>query len=253
LQKNVPKDRMITGHCLVVRFFACLGGEGKGDSVTFGVSQDNFGLDNGVGGVNQFGNIETSLRYNIFADNLIDFNFLGDTGLDGFSIGQVNSDVKRGINGGDFVSLGLVFLTAVLVFSSIVATITRCAAGSDLHGFRFFIISNLGNTSGESVGLVLVRVGAKLMSVDFGGQRADGEDLFVTVVFIFNNLDGEDNLFLNILESRYANLSVDRGVGIPAVVGGGMDWDSHWDMGNGSILGKSHNGQQSKDKGLHYQ
>jgi hypothetical protein len=244
---------MITAHCLIVRFFAGLGRQSKGDGVTFGVSQDNFGLDNGVGGVNQFGNIETSLRYNIFADNLIDFDILGDTGLDGFSIGQVNSDVKRGIDGGDFVSLGLVFLTAVLVFSSIVATITRCAAGSDLHGFRFFIISNLGNTSGESVGLVLVRVGAKLMSVDFGGQRADGEDLFITVVFIFNNLDGEDNLFLNILESRYTNLSVDGGVGIPAVVGRGMDWDSHWDMGNGSILGKSHNGQQSKDKGLHYQ
>jgi len=245
---------MITAHCLIVRFFAGLGRQSKGDGVTFGVSQDNFGLDNSVGGVNQFGNIETSLRYNIFADNLIDFDILGDTGLDGFSIGQVNSDVKRGIDSGDFVSLGLVFLTAVLVFSStVVIAITRWAAGGDLHGFRFFNISNLGNTSGESVGLVLVRVGAKLMSVDFGGQRADSEDLFVTVVFIFNNLDGEDNLFLNILESRYTNLSVDRGVGIPAVVGGGMDWDSHWDMGNRSVLGKSHNGQQSKDKGLHYQ
>jgi len=251
LQKNVPKDRMITGHCLVVRFFACLGWEGKGDSVTFGVSQDNFGLDDSVGGVNQFGNIETSLRYNIFADNLIDFNFLGDTGLDGFSIGQVNSDVKRGIDSGDFVSLGLVFLTAVLVFSStVVIAITRWAAGGDLHGFRFFNISNLGNTSGESVGLVLVRVGAKLMLVDFGGQRTNGEDLFITVVFIFDNFDGEDDILLDIFESWHANLSVDRGVGIPAVVGGSMDWDSHWDSG---VLGKSQSGQQSQDKGLHYQ
>ena len=61
--------------------------------------------------------------------------------------------------------------------------------------------------------------------------------MLVTVVVVFNNLDVENNLLLNVGESGYANLSVDRGVGIPAVVGGSMDWDSHWDRSN-SVLGK---------------
>jgi len=62
--------------------------------------------------------------------------------------------------------------------------------------------------------------------------------LLITVVVVFNNLDVENNLFLNVGESGYANLSVDRGVGIPAVVlgtiGGGMVTIG------GSMVGKSH-------------
>jgi len=156
---------MITGNCLIMGFFAGLGGESKGDGITFGFSQNNLGLDDGVGGVDQTGNVEASLRLDIFADNLIDFDDLGDAGLDGFSIGQVNSDGQGFGDKGDFVSLGLVFLTAVLMFSCTVTTmaITRCFASGDLHGFRFLSISHLGDASIQSVGLVLVRVGAKLV------------------------------------------------------------------------------------------
>ena len=135
---------MITGHCLVVGFFAGLGRQSKGNSITFGFSQDNFALDDGVGAVNKTGNIEAFLGLDIFADNLINFDDLGDAGLDRLSIGQVNSDSFGGINSGDFVGLGLVFFTTVLVFSStIVISITRCFAGSDLHGFRFLNVANL--------------------------------------------------------------------------------------------------------------
>ena len=136
---------MITGHCLVVGFFAGLGRQSKGDGITFGFSQDNFALDDSVGAVYKTGNVEAFLGLDIFADNLINFDFLDNTGLDGLSIGQVNSDGFGGINSGDFVGLGLVFFTTVLVFSSTIATmaITRCFAGSDLHGFRFLNIVNL--------------------------------------------------------------------------------------------------------------
>jgi len=164
-QKNVPKDFMITAHCLIMGFFAGLGRQSKGNSITFGFSQDNFALDDGVGAVDKTGNIEAFLGLDIFADNFVNFDDLGDTGLDGLSIGQVNSDVFRGINSGDFVSLGLVFFTAVLVFSStVVITITGGFAGSDLHGFGFVNISNLGDTGRQSVSLVLVRVGAKCVA-----------------------------------------------------------------------------------------
>ena len=67
--------------------------------------------------------------------------------------------------------------------------------------------------------------------------------MLVTVVVVFNNLDGKCNLFLNIGESGHTNLSVDRGVGIPAVVLGTIA------IGRG-MVGKSHQRQQSQDKGL---
>ena len=67
--------------------------------------------------------------------------------------------------------------------------------------------------------------------------------MLVTVVVVFNNLDIESNLFLNVGESGYANLSVDRGVGISAVVLGtiAIGW---------GVVGESHQRQQSQDKGL---
>ena len=67
--------------------------------------------------------------------------------------------------------------------------------------------------------------------------------MLVTVVVVFNNLDGKCNLFLNIGESGHTNLSVDRGVGIPAVVLGtiAIGW---------GVVGESHQRQQSQDKGL---
>ena len=62
--------------------------------------------------------------------------------------------------------------------------------------------------------------------------------MLITVVVVFNNLDVENNLFLNVGESGYANLSVDRGVGIPAVVLGTIG-GSMVTIG-GSMVGKSH-------------
>jgi len=161
-QKNVPKDCMITAHCLVVGFFAGLGRQSKGNSIAFRIAQDNLGLDDGVGAVDQTGNVEASLGCDIFADNLINFDFLDDASFDGLGIGQVNSDGFGFGDKGDFVGLGLVFLTAVLMFSgTVVIAITGWFAAGDLHGFGFLSISHLGDTSIQSGDFVLVAVCAK--------------------------------------------------------------------------------------------
>ena len=72
--------------------------------------------------------------------------------------------------------------------------------------------------------------------------------MFITVVVVFDNLDVEDDLFLNVGESGHANLSVDGGVGIPAV----DLWTVCWGMVSvcWSMVGKSHERQKSQDKGL---
>ena len=67
--------------------------------------------------------------------------------------------------------------------------------------------------------------------------------MLITVVVVFNNLDGKGNLFLDIGESGHTNLSVDRGVGIPAVVLGTVPI-------GGGVVGKSHKRQQSQDESL---
>jgi len=74
--------------------------------------------------------------------------------------------------------------------------------------------------------------------------------LFITVVVVFDNLDGEDDLFLNVGESGHANLSVDGGVGIPAVVCWG--WCIGWGMVAvcGGMVSESCQRQKSQDKGL---
>jgi len=164
-------ERLFDDHSLffVVGFLAGLGGQSKGNSITFGFSQDNLGLDDGVGAVVQTGNVEAFLRLDIFADNLVDFDDLDDASFDGLGVGQDKSDGKGLGDKGNFVGLGLVFLTAVLVFSTITAitgamtAITGCFASGDLHGFRFLGISHLGDTSIQSGVLVAIRVGAKLV------------------------------------------------------------------------------------------
>ena len=244
------RPEMITAHCLIVGFLAGLGGKGKGNSVTVRFSQDDFDLVNNIDVINKFGNVEAFLFDNVFADNLGEDDVFGDAGLDGFGVGQIDGDVKGSVDKGDFVSLGLVFLTAVLVFSSsVVIAITGGFAACDLHGLRFVLISHLGDTSGEDILFGSVGVCAEFVLVDGLGDDTVGSDLVITVIVIlyYLNIQGDRGGFGG--ESGHADLSVDRGVGIPAVDLGTVCWGMVsvcWGM-----VGKSHGGQRkSHDKGL---
>jgi len=146
--------------------------------------------------------------------------------------------------------LGLVFLTAVLVFScSVVIAITGGFAACDLHGLRFVLISHLGDLSGESLGLGAVAVCAEFMLVDGLGDGTDGSDLVITVIGILNFLNSQGNGGSLGGESGHADLSVDRGVGIPAV----DLWTVCWGMMSvcWCMVGKSHGGKRkSQEKSL---
>merc|ERR1740129_2261703 len=124
---------------------AGLGGEGKGDLVAGGLSNNNLGLVHSVGGVLELGNIEALLFNIISADNLGNFDGLGDTDLDWLGVGNVDLNSERGGDKGDLVGLGLVFLTAKLMFSMTISrsSISGGFAGSDLHGLSLGLISDL--------------------------------------------------------------------------------------------------------------
>jgi len=233
---------------LVVGFLASLGGEGEGNGVAVGFSQDDFSLVNGVGSILEFGNIEAFLFLNVFADDLGEHNIFGDADLLGFGDRDIDGDGQRLGHQGDLVGLGLVFFVAVLVFASaVVIAITGRLAGGHLHGFGFGLISHLGDLGIEGVVLLDVGVGADLTRDGGVDGCADGSDLGVAVVVVNDVLDGQGHGGDLGGESGHADLSVDGGVGIPAVVLGTVSVT----MRSG-VIGESHQGQQSKDKSLHY-
>merc|ERR1719290_186703 len=94
-----------------------LSGEGEGDLLTAGLSNDNLLLFNSVGGISKLGNIEALVLNFILTLDLCDLNSLGDTDLLGGRVGQLAGNLKRGGDKGDPVSLGLVLLTADLMLS----------------------------------------------------------------------------------------------------------------------------------------
>merc|ERR1712106_725607 len=102
---------------------ARLGWEGKRDLVTAGFSNDDLLLVNSVGSINKLGNIEALGLNLVLTLYLGDLNSLCDTDLLGGRVGQHTGLLKGDSDKGDLVSLGLVFLTAHLVFSPITSSL----------------------------------------------------------------------------------------------------------------------------------
>jgi len=231
--------------CLIVAFLAGLGWQSKGDSVAVRFTQDDFLLVNNIDVINETSDVEAFVLNDVFADNFGKDDVLDDAGLDGLGVGQVDGDVEGSVDEGNFVSLGLVFLAAVLVFSgTVVVSVSGRLAAGDLHGFGLVLISHLGNLSGESLSFGSIAVGAKLVLVGGLSNGTDSSDLIVAVIVIFDNLDGQCDGGDFGGESGHTDLSVDRGVGIPAVVLGTVPV-------GGGVVGKSHKRQQSQDESLH--
>ena len=80
------------------------------------------------------------------------------------------------------------------------------------------------------------------MLVDRLGDGTDGSDLVITVIGILNFLNSQGNGGSLGGESGHADLSVDRGVGIPAV----DLWTVCWGMMSvcWCMVGKSHGGKR---------
>ena len=129
---------------LVMTFGASLGGEGEGDGITVGLAENGFDLIDSVGTVFELGNVEASFFHDVVADNFGEDDVLGDAALDGFGDSDGHGHLSGDCDQGDAVSLGLVFSSAVLVFTgTIMITVSGRRAGGDLHGFGFLLVSHL--------------------------------------------------------------------------------------------------------------
>ena len=76
------------GDHLVVLLPAGLGVKGEGDLLAAGLSDDDLLLVNGVGGVDELGNVEAIVLNLVLALDLSDGDVLGDTDLLGSGVGQ---------------------------------------------------------------------------------------------------------------------------------------------------------------------
>jgi len=209
------------GNNLVVLLPASLGVEGEGDLLAAWLSDDDLLLVNGVGGIDELGNVEALVLNLVLALDLGDGDVLGDTDLLGSGVGKAALDGERGSDKGDLVGLGLVLLVAHLVLtvvgvSSVSVGRGLDSAGSDLHGLGLLVVGDLGGLAVSDDVLPLVDVGADLPLDNSVGLLADGEDTVEAVVVVNNLLHRQGDWGHLLGKSGHTDLSVDRCVGVTA-------------------------------------
>ena len=190
--------------------------------MTAGVSNLSLDLVHHVGGVNELGDIEADIVDLVLALDLCDLNGLGDTDLLGSRVRQRAGDLQGGSDQRNLVSLGLVLLTADLVFSLAISLVTVAivgsSTGSHLHGLRLVLVGHLGGGAGGGDGLLLVHVGADLSLHDGGGLLAHCQHTVEAVVVVDNLLDGQGDGGHLVSEGGDADLGPDSLVGVPAEI-----------------------------------
>ncbi len=122
--------------------WAGLGGEGEGDLVAVGLSEDDLALLNGVGAVLELGDVEALLLLDVTADNFGDLDGLGHAVPDGLGSGNIDADDEGGVDQGDGVLLNLVLFLAVLVLSGV--GVGAAVAGSVARGDTHALGAGLG-------------------------------------------------------------------------------------------------------------
>ena len=219
---GVVDNRDGVGNNLVVLLPASLGVEGEGDLLAAWLSDDDLLLVNGVGGIDELGNVEALVLNLVLALDLGDGDVLGDTDLLGGGVGKAALDGERGSDKGDLVGLGLVLLVAHLVLtvvgvSSVSVGRGLDSAGGDLHGLGLLLVGDLGGLAVSDDVLPLVDVGADLPLDNSVGLLADGEDTVEAVVVVNHFLHRQGDWGHLLGKGGHADLSKDGGVGVPAV------------------------------------
>merc|ERR1719180_119567 len=160
---------------------AALGWQRERHLLTAGLSDDDLFLVNGVGGVDELGNVEALVLNLVLALDLGDGDVLGDADLLGGRVGKAALDGEGGSDKGDLVGLGLVLLVAHLVLTVVGVSSVPVGRGLDSTG------SHLHGLAVSDDVLPLVDVGADLPLDNGVGLLADGEDT-VEAVVVVNNL-----------------------------------------------------------------
>jgi len=201
------------GNHLVVLLPASLGVKGEGDLLAAGLSNDDLLLVDGVGGIDELGNVEALVLNLVLALDLGDGDVLGDTDLLGGRVGKAALDGEGGSDKGDLVGLGLVLLVAHLVLTVVGVSGVSVgrgldSTGSDLHGLGLLVIGDLGGLAVSDDVLPLIDVGADLPLDNSVGLLADGEDTVEAVVVVNDLLHRQGDWGHLLGKGRHADLSI---------------------------------------------
>ena len=190
---GVVDNRDGVGNILVVLLPVGLSVKGESDLLAAGLPDDDLLLVNGVGGIDELGNIGALVLDLVLALDLRDGDVLGDTDLLGGSVGKAALDNEGSNDKGNLVGLGLILLMADLVLTTIevgtvvVGRVLHSTSG-DLHGLRLLVIGDLGGLAVSDNILPLVDIGADLFLDNSVGLLADVEDTVEAVVVVSTSL-----------------------------------------------------------------
>jgi len=129
-----------------------------------------------------------------------------DTGLDWLRVGNLDSGLNWGNNRNVVASLLGDFL-AVVVSVAVVSISWGGLADSDHLGVTFLVEGNLNSLGGGIFSLLLVRVGADLVIDFLNALSTDSASNIITLLFVYNDLDGKLNWIADSFESRGAYFS----------------------------------------------
>merc|ERR1739838_1223066 len=165
---------------VAVALGAALGWQRERNLLTAGLSDDDLLLVDGVGGIDELGNVEALVLNLVLALDLGDGDVLGDTDLLGGRVGKAALDGKGGSDKGDLVGLGLGLL----------------------------VVGDLGGLAVSDDVLPLVDVGADLPLDNSVGLLADGEDTVEAVVVVNNLLHRQGDRGHLLGKGGHAHLSI---------------------------------------------
>jgi len=199
---------------------ACLGWKSEGYIFTAGFSDDDLLLVNSVGSINKLGNIEALVLNKVLTLDFGDLNSLGDTDLLRSRVSKGAGELERDSNKRNLVCLSLIFLAAHLMFSMTISrrAISRSSTSGHLHSLRFLLISDLGSGARSSDILPLIDISTDLSVYGCGGLLAHSEDTIKAIVVVYDLLDCKSDWGHLLSKGGHADLGIDGGVGIPAVV-----------------------------------
>jgi len=192
----------------VDKFDTDLFGEGELNLLAGGGTESSDALGNDNFGVDNSGDLDGTFLRDIGAGDNGKVDGFVDTGLLGGGVFDGDGDIDGGDNG-DVVSgfLGNFLAVVVSVRVSITISLVSGLADGDHLDIGLLFEGDLNGFGGGVFGSLFIRVGADFLGDNVDGFGTDGTGDGVGVWDIFDNLDGEGDIFTGGLNGRGADLS----------------------------------------------
>merc|ERR1719319_1904992 len=185
-------------------------GEGKLNLLAGGDTNFSLAVGNNDLGVNNGGNLDGLFLRDISAGNNGKGDGFVNTDLLGGGVGNSDGDIDGGDNGdivGGFLGNLFAVVVSVSAISSMSISLVSGLADSDHLDIGNLLEGNFDGLGNSVSRFLFVKVCADFLGNNLDGFGTDGTGNSVCVWDIFNDLDGESNIFTGGSNGRCADLS----------------------------------------------